>query len=62
MPAGTAAGYNNGPWFNGILACQLRSFCGPHHRGSIDQTYMEQVSYNLDSRWYGQIDPPITYN
>jgi hypothetical protein len=55
--------YNQGPWFNGILAYQLMSFAGAHHRGSINQTYIEpQVSYNLDSGWYGQIDPPITYD
>jgi hypothetical protein len=63
--AGPTAGfaYNHGPWFNGILAYQLMSFAGAQHRGSINQTYMEpQLSYNLDSGWYGQIDPPITYN
>ena len=63
--AGPTAGfvYNSGPWFNGILAYQLMSFAGAHHRGSVNQTYLEpQVSYNLDSGWYGQIDPPITYN
>ena len=55
--------YNNGPWFNGILAYQLMSFAGAHHRGSINQTYIEpNLSYNLDSGWYGQIDPPITYD
>ena len=63
--AGPTAGfvYNNGPWFNAILAYQLMSFAGAHHRGSINQTYIEpNLSYNLDSGWYGQIDPPITYD
>jgi hypothetical protein len=63
--AGPTAGlvYNHGPWFNTILAYQLMSFAGAHHRGSVNQTYVEpNVSYNLDSGWYGQIDPPIAYN
>jgi hypothetical protein len=63
--AGPTAGfaYDHGPWFNSILAYQLMSFAGAHHRGSINQTYIEpSLSYNLDSGWYGQIDPPITYN
>ncbi len=39
------------------------SFAGAHHRGSINQTYIEpNLSYNLDSGWYAQIDPPITYD
>jgi len=55
--------FNNGPWFNAILAYHLTSFAGAHHRGSVNQTYIEpDISYNLDSGWYGQIDPPITYN
>ena len=58
-----AFAYDHGPWFNSILAYQLMSFAGAHHRGSIDQTYIEpNLSYNLNSGWYGQIDPPITYN
>ena len=63
--AGPTAGfvYNHGPWFNGILAYQLMSFAGAHHRGSINQNYIEpNLSYNLDSGWYAQIDPPITYD
>lgn len=63
--AGPTAGlvYNHGPWFNTILAYQLMSFAGAQHRGSVNQTYIEpNVSYNLDSGWYGQIDPPITYD
>lgn len=33
------------------------------HRGSVNQTYIEpDISYNLHSGWYGQIDPPITYD
>jgi hypothetical protein len=64
-PARPTAGfaYNHGPWFNGIQAYQLMSFAGAHHRGSINQTYIEpNLSYNLDSGWYAQIDPPITYD
>jgi hypothetical protein len=39
------------------------SFAGPQHRGSVNQTYLEpDVSYNLDNGWYGQVDPPITYD
>jgi hypothetical protein len=55
--------YSEGPWFNGILSYHLMSFAGDRNRGSVNQTYIEPlVSYNLDSGWYGQIDPPITYD
>jgi len=55
--------YSNGPWFSAVQADQLMSFAGAQHRGSVNQTYIEpEVSYNLDSGWYGQIDPPITYD
>lgn len=51
--------YQQGPWFAGILSYQLMSFAGD--RGSVNSTYIEpQVSYNLDSGWYGQIDPQIS--
>ena len=63
--AGPTGGFafNHGSWLNGILADQLMSFAGAHHRGSINQTYLEPfLSYSLDSGWSGQIDPPITYN
>jgi hypothetical protein len=63
--AGPTGGFafNHGPWFNGILADQLMSFAGAHHRGSINQTYLEPLlSYSLDSVWSGQIDPPPTYD
>jgi hypothetical protein len=55
--------YSQGPWFNGILAYHLMSFAGDGRRGSVDQTYIEpEISYNFDSGWYAQIDPPITYD
>lgn len=55
--------YSQGPWFAGILSYQLMSFAGDRRRGSVNSTYFEpQVSYNLDSGWYGQIDPPISYD
>ena len=55
--------YSEGPWFGGVLADHLMSFAGDRNRGSVNQTYIEpQVSYNLDSGWYGQVDPPITYD
>ena len=55
--------YSNGPWFNGILTSQLMSFAGDRRRGSVNQTYIEPlISYNLDNGWYGQVDPPITYD
>jgi hypothetical protein len=55
--------YSEGPWFNGILTYHLMSFAGDRNRGSVNQTYIEPlISYNLDSGWYGQIDPPITYD
>ncbi|HVN90644.1 MAG TPA: hypothetical protein VMT61_12585 [Candidatus Binataceae bacterium] len=55
--------YSNGPWFNGILAYQLMSFAGNRDRGSVNQTYLEpELSYNFDSGWYVDIDPPITFD
>ncbi len=55
--------YEQGPWFAGILSYQLMSFAGDRGRGSVNQTYIEpQVSYSLDSGWFGQWDPAITYD
>jgi len=55
--------YSEGPWFNGVLAYQLMSFAGDRRRGSVNVTYIEpDVSYNLESGWYAQIDPPISYD
>jgi len=55
--------YEQGPWFAAILSYQLMSFAGDRGRGSVNQTYIEpQVSYSLDSGWYGQWDPAMTYN
>jgi len=55
--------YSNGPWFNGVLTYQLMSFAGNRARGSVNQTYVEpEVSYNLESGWYGDIDPPMTFD
>jgi hypothetical protein len=32
-------------------------------RGSVHQTYVEpEVSYNLESGWYGDIDPQMTFD
>jgi hypothetical protein len=55
--------YSEGPWFDGILAYQLMSFAGNRDRGSVNQTYLEpEISYNFESGWYVQCDPPITYD
>jgi hypothetical protein len=55
--------YSNGPWLNGVLAYHLMSFAGNRKRGSVNMTFIEpEVSYNLDSGWYGQINPDITYD
>ena len=55
--------YDQGPWFLAILSYQLMSFAGDRYRGSVNQTYIEpEVSYSLDSGWYGQWDPAITYD
>ena len=55
--------YNNGPWFNGILVYQLMSFAGNRERGSVNQTYVEpEISYNLESGWYGDCDPQMTFD
>jgi hypothetical protein len=63
--AGPAAAliYSNGPWFGGVLTYQLMSFAGNRARGSVNQTYVEpEVSYNLESGWYGDIDPAMTFD
>ena len=55
--------YSDGPWFNGILTNQLMSFAGDRDRGSVNQTYLEpEVSYNFESGWYIDTDPPITFD
>jgi hypothetical protein len=55
--------YENGPWFGGVLTYELMSFAGNRARGSVNQTYVEpEVSYNLESGWYGTIDPPMTFD
>ena len=42
-----------------ILTDQLMSFAGNRKRGSVNQTYIEpMISYNLESGWYADIDPP----
>ena len=39
------------------------SFAGNRDRGSVNQTYIEpEVSYNFESGWYLQCDPPMTYD
>ena len=39
------------------------SFAGNRARGSVNQTYLEpEISYNLESGWYGDIDPPMTFD
>jgi hypothetical protein len=55
--------YERGPWLIGILSNQLMSFAGDRSRGSVNQTFIEpEVSYSLQSGWYGQWDPSITYD
>ena len=55
--------YEQGPWVAAILSYQLMSFAGDRDRGSVNQTYIEpEVSYSLDSGWYGQWDPAMTYD
>lgn len=55
--------YSKGPWFNAVLAYQLMSFAGSRARGSVNQTYVEpEVSYNFESGWYVDCDPPITFD
>jgi hypothetical protein len=55
--------YSNGPWFNGVLTYQLMSFAGNRERGSVNQTYVEpEISYNLESGWYADIDPQMTFD
>jgi hypothetical protein len=55
--------YSKGPWFNGVLAYQLMSFAGNRSRGSVNQTYVEpEVSYNFESGWYVDCDPPMTFD
>jgi hypothetical protein len=39
------------------------SFAGNRERGSVNQTYIEpEISYNFESGWYADLDPPITYD
>ncbi len=55
--------YSEGPWLNAILTDQLLSFAGNRERGSVNQTYIEpMISYNLESGWYADVDPAITYD
>ena len=55
--------YSKGPWLNAILTDQLMSFAGNRKRGSVNQTYIEpMISYNLESGWYADIDPQMTYD
>ncbi len=55
--------YDNGPWFGGVVTYQLMSFAGDRARGSVNQTYLEpEVSYNFDSGWYVDVDPPMTFD
>ncbi len=55
--------YSEGPWFDAVLAYQLMSFGGNRDRGSVNQTYVEpQVSYNFQSGWYVDCDPPMTFD
>ena len=62
-PPTAALIYSDGPWFNGVLAYHLMSFAGEHDHGSVNQTYIEpEISYNFDSGWYADCDPPITYD
>jgi hypothetical protein len=58
-----AFAYSEGPWLNAILAYHLMSFAGNRERGSVNQTYIEpMISYNLDSGWYADLDPQMTYD
>ncbi len=55
--------YSKGPWSNAVLAYQLLSFAGDRARGSVNQTYVEaEVSYNFESGWYVDCDPPMTFD
>jgi hypothetical protein len=55
--------YSKGPWFDAILAYHLMSFAGNRERGSVNQTYIEpEVSYNFESGWYVDCDPPMTFD
>ena len=55
--------YSEGPWLNAILTDQLMSFAGNRKRGSVNQTYIEpMISYNLESGWYADVDPQMTYD
>ena len=55
--------YSEGPWLNAILTDQLMSFAGNRARGSVNQTYIEpMISYNLESGWYADIDPQMTFD
>ncbi len=55
--------YSKGPWFGGVLTYQLMSIAGSRARGSVNQTYVEpQISYNFESGWYVDTDPPMTFD
>ncbi len=55
--------YSNGPWFDRVLTYQLMSIGGARTRGSVNQTYIEpQISYNFESGWYFDTDPPMTFD
>ncbi|HUA33921.1 MAG TPA: hypothetical protein VMA09_09980 [Candidatus Binataceae bacterium] len=55
--------YDHGPWFEGVLAYHLMSYAGDRSRGSVNYTYIEpDFSYNWDSGWYVQTDPPMSYD
>ncbi len=55
--------YEQGPWFIGVLGYQLMSFAGDRSRGSVNQTFIEpDINYSLESGWYGQWNPNITYD
>ena len=39
------------------------SFAGNRALGNVDQTYIEpMINYNLDSGWYADVDPQVTYD
>jgi hypothetical protein len=55
--------YSQGAWLNAILTSHLMSFAGNRARRSVNQTYIEpMISYNLDSGWYADVDPQMTYD
>ena len=45
--------YADGPWVNGVIVSQLRSFAGPRSREDVNLTEIEtQVSYTFSNDWY----------